>query len=216
MNGNRFATYRKARAAYQERGVVVSRRKPWSRRSRMLAGTALAGLLGAAALFVSPPALAVPVDHTPQVLAAAGAWSFYNEAKKYLMSGDIDLNTSSFRMSLHTSATNAATNTLSVYGSVNNEVAEANGYSSSGKPLTVTWTVGASASEYRFSFSDVIWTASAGTIPNIKYAVVWITGASAGARKLVCRSALSTAQFTVTTGNTLTVSPSANGMFELN
>lgn len=147
---------------------------------------------------------------------AASNFSIYNEAKKYLMSGDIDLNTDSFRMSLFTSASNATTATLSTYGSVTNEVTEANGYSSSGKALTVTWTVGASASEYRFSFSNVVWTGTGGTIPNIRYAVVWKTGASAGARKLLAQAALTTAQFTLGSGNTLTIAASANGMFELN
>lgn len=148
---------------------------------------------------------------------AAGAWAFYNEAKKYLLTGDIDLNTSTFRMSLHTSASNAATNTLSTKGSVDNEVAEANGYSSSGKALgSLTWTAGASASEMRFNAAALVWTATGGNIPNIRYAVIWIEGASAGSRKLLCRSALSTAQFTLTTGNTLTITPSANGIFELN
>ena len=147
---------------------------------------------------------------------AASAWAFYNEAKKYLMSGDIDLNSSSFRMSLFTSASNANTATLSTLASVSNEVSEANGYSSSGKALTVSWTVGASASEYRFGFTSVVWSANGGTISNVRYAVVWITGASAGARKLVCRSALSTGQFNITAGNRLTISQSANGMFELN
>lgn len=148
---------------------------------------------------------------------AAGAWTFYNKAKKYIGSADIDLNGSTFRMTLHTSASNAATATLTTKGSVDNEVTEANGYSSSGKALSgVTWTVGASASEYRFSASALIWTATGGNIANIKYAVIWITGASAGARKLLCKSTLSTSQFTLTTGNTLTITPSANGIFELN
>jgi hypothetical protein len=148
---------------------------------------------------------------------AAGAWTFYNEAKKYLMTGDIDLNTSNFRMSLHTSASNAATNTLSTKGSVDNEIADGNGYSTSGKALaSITWTAGASASEMRFNAAALVWTASGGNIANIRYAVIWTSGASAGARKLLCRSALSTAQFTLTTGNTLTITPSANGIFELN
>lgn len=148
---------------------------------------------------------------------AAGAWTFYNEAKKYLMTGDIDLNSSSFRMGLYTSASNAATATLSTHGSVSNEVSEGNGYSSSGKAIAnPTWTAGASASEMRFSFDAVVWTATGGNIANVKFAVIWVTGASAGARKILCRSQLSTAQFTVTSGNTLTITPSANGVFELN
>jgi hypothetical protein len=147
---------------------------------------------------------------------AAGAFTFYNEAKKYLMSGDIDLNSATFRMGLYTSASNAATATISRHSEVTSEVTEANGYSSSGKALTVTWTAGASASEYRFDATAVIWTATGGNIANAKFAVIWIEGASAGARKLLCYSQLSTSQFTVTTGNTLTVTPSANGIFELN
>lgn len=148
---------------------------------------------------------------------AAGAWSFFNEAKKYIGSGDIDLNGSTFRMGLYTSASNAATATLSRHDEVTNEVTEANGYSSSGKALAaVTWTAGASASEFRFDCTAVIWTATGGNIANIKYAVIFIEGASAGARKLLAYSQLSSAQFTITTGNTLTVTPSASGVFELN
>lgn len=146
---------------------------------------------------------------------AAGAWTFYHEFKKYLGSGDAQLD-GQFRISLFTSASNAATQTLSILSEVTNEVTEANGYSSSGKALTETWSVGASASEMRFDATAVIWTATGGNIANVKFGVIWASGASAGARKLVCFSQLSTGQFTITTGNTLTVTPSANGIFELN
>ena len=147
---------------------------------------------------------------------AASAWVIYNEAKKYLMTGDIDLDAATLRIGLYTSASNAATATLSRLDQVTNEVTEANGYSSSGKALTYTWTTGASASEMRLDATAVIWTATGGSIANIKYAVIWETGASANARKLLCYSQLSTSQFTVTIGNTLTLSTPANGIFELN
>ncbi len=146
---------------------------------------------------------------------AVGAWTFYNEFKKYLGKADADLD-GNFRLGLYTSASNAATATLSTLSELTNEVTEANGYSSSGKALTKTWATGASASEFRFDATAVIWTATGGNISNVKFAVVWASGASAGARKLLCYSQLSTAQFTVTTGNTLTITPSANGIFELN
>jgi hypothetical protein len=146
---------------------------------------------------------------------AVGAWTFYNEFKKYLGNGDAQMD-AQFRISLYTSASNAGTATLSTISEVTNELASGNGYSTSGKALTETWGTGASASEFRFDSTAVIWTASGGNIANIKYAVIWQSGASAGARKLVCYSQLSTAQFTVTTGNTLTLTPSANGIFELN
>ncbi len=146
---------------------------------------------------------------------AAGAWTFYNMAKHHLMDGTLDLDTNSFRMSLYTSASNAATLTLSTRTSVNNEVTEAFGYSSSGKPLaSVTWAVGASATEYRWNCAAIVWTAAGGTIANVKYAVIWQS--SGVADKLVCFSQLSTAQFSITSGNTLTITPSANGIFELN
>ncbi len=148
---------------------------------------------------------------------AAGAWSFYNKAKLHICDGNIDLDTATFRMSLYTSASNAATATLSTIASVTGEVTEANGYSSSGKAITgVTWAAGASASEMRFDATATEWIASGGNIANVKYAVIWQSGASAGARKLLCYSQLSTSQFTVTSGNSLTITPSANGIFELN
>jgi hypothetical protein len=146
---------------------------------------------------------------------AAGAWTFYNIAKKKLMDGTFDLDTNSFRMSLYTSASNAAVATLSTRTSVNNEVTEAFGYSSSGKPLaSVTWAVGASATEWRWNCAAIVWTASGGSIANVKYAVIWQS--SGVADKLLCYSQLSTSQFTITSGNTLTITPSANGIFELN
>jgi hypothetical protein len=148
---------------------------------------------------------------------AAGAWTFYNRAKFYIGNGTIDLDTDNFRMGLYTSASNAATLTLSTHAAVTSEVAEANGYSSSGKPITaVTWATGASASEYRFDSTSVVWTATGGTIPNVRYAVIWTSGSTAAERALLCYSELSTSQFTVSTGNTLTITPSANGIFELN
>lgn len=143
---------------------------------------------------------------------AASAWAFYNSFKEFMADGTIDLDTHNFWMSLHTSASNAATNTLSTFASVTGEIPDGNGYSTSGKVLSgVTWGNGASASEKRWDATARIWSATGGNISAIKYAVI---RNSAG--KLVCRSQLSTAQFSVTTGNTLTITPSANGIFELN
>jgi hypothetical protein len=148
---------------------------------------------------------------------AAGAWTFYNASKKHLMDGLIDLDSDTFQMSLYTSASNAATATLSTFAGVTNEIAGGHGYTTSGKAITgVTWGTGASASEMRFNSAAIVWTATGGDIQNIKYAVLWKIAASATARKLLCYSQLSTAQFTVTSGNTLTITPSANGYFELN
>lgn len=214
MQAKSLNTYRKARAYYESNPATLSPRSPFTLKKSVLAG----GLFLMAIGGLAAPALgAAPVVDPGIYGAAAGAWTFYNEAKKYLMSGDIDLNSATFRMGLYTSASNFATATLSRHDQATNEIADGNGYSTSGKALTgVTWTAGASASEMRFDCTAVIWTATGGNIANIKAAVIFIEGASAGARKLLCYSQLSTAQFTLTTGNTLTITPSANGIFELN
>jgi len=148
---------------------------------------------------------------------AVGAWTFYNKFKRNLgRAFPINLGTGNFRVSLFTSASNAATATLSIISSVTNELTEANGYSSSGKALAgASWTAGASAGQYRFNANALVWTGTGGTISNIKFAVIWASGASAIARKLVCYSQLSTAQFNLTIGNTLTITPAATGIFNL-
>lgn len=147
---------------------------------------------------------------------AVGAWTLYNSAKEYIADGSIDLDDNIFRVTLHTSASNAATATISVIGSVDNQIADGNGYSTSGKTLSATtWTTGASAGQMKFDSTAIFWSANGGNIANIKFAVVWKSGASAGARKVLCYSQLSTSQFTLTTGNRITVTPNANGIFTL-
>lgn len=148
---------------------------------------------------------------------AASAWGFYNMFKEYMADGTIDLDTAVFKMALYTSASNAATLTNSTRSQLTNEVASANNYALGGKSLLgITWGTGASASEKRWDATATVWTASGGSISAIKFAVIYQSGASAGLQKLVCYSKLDTAQFSVTNGNTLTITPSANGIFELN
>jgi hypothetical protein len=147
---------------------------------------------------------------------AAGAWTVYNLGKKKIGNTSINLAGTVFRMSLHTSASNANTATLGVYNSVTSEVTEANGYSSSGKAMTgEVWTVGASAGSYKFDADDIFWSANAGTIPNIKFAVIWLSAAASASRHLLCRSQLSTSQFTISSGNRLTIAMNASGILTL-
>jgi hypothetical protein len=147
---------------------------------------------------------------------AAGAWTVYNLAKKKIGNGSISLASTAFRITLHTSASNANTATLGVYNSVNNEVTEANGYSSSGKALAnEVWTVGASAAQYKFDADDVVWTGTGGSIANIKFAVIWLSAAASANRHLLCRSQLTTSQFTLASGNTLTLQMNSSGILTL-
>jgi hypothetical protein len=153
---------------------------------------------------------------------AATAWQLYNTAKRYIGNGTIELGAGNFKMALFTSASNTSTFTLSTFGSLTNQISATGGYVSGGKalvPATGQWTTGASAKQMKFTYSTIglTFTASGSSLNNIKYAVITY-GASAGvasARKLVCFCQLSSAQFTVSSPNTLTVLPAATGVFTL-
>jgi len=150
---------------------------------------------------------------------AATAWTFYNDFKRYMGDATIDMDGTTFDMHLFTSAavTQVSTSVISTLGSLTSEVANANGYLQSGKSMNTTWTTGASAGQMRFDSSPVIWTAGGGTISNIKFAVIVARNTSGknAANKLVAWSRLTTAKIDLTTGNTLTVTPAATGIFEM-
>jgi hypothetical protein len=146
---------------------------------------------------------------------AAGAWQVYHIGKKYIGAGTLILSTAK-RITLHTSASNAADlSTLSIYSSVDNEVGSGNGYASSGQSLaSVAWTQGTSTGQYKFDATDTVWTASGGSIANIKYAVISnVSGGASG--KILCVSTLTTSQFTLSSGNTLTLQYNASGILTL-
>lgn len=142
---------------------------------------------------------------------SASAFQFYSKAKKYIGNGTIQLGTTALKMKLTTSASNASTFTLSTFASITGEIGTSGGYTAGGKALaTMAWTVGASAKQYKFDADDLIWTATGGPLTNVKYGVIGVSGG-----KALCWSKLSTSQFTVTTGNTLTVQFNAAGIFTL-
>ena len=150
---------------------------------------------------------------------AATAWQLYNEAKQAIGNGTITLGAGVFKMLLARSASNASTFTLSVYSEITNEISATGGYTLGGKnlvPATGQWTVGASAKQYKFTYSTIglTFTASGASLTNVKYAVIR-NSTGAGAGKLLCFCQLSSSQFTVTSPNTLTVLPAATGVFTL-
>ena len=150
---------------------------------------------------------------------AVQAFKFYDTFKRYMADGTLDLDGTTFDIHLYQSASDFATATQSILSELSSEVANGNGYTQSGKALTVTWSTGASASEMRFDATAVIWTATGSGIANIKAAViVGRTGASgkAGTNVLVCYASLTSTQFTLASGNTLTLTPPLGGIFELN
>ncbi len=156
---------------------------------------------------------------------AVAAWVTYDSAHRHLMDGTIELSTTVIDMHLVGSTSNFSTTTLSSLGSLTIELSSARGYSQSGEALTDTWTTGASVGEMRYDATATIWTAAGGNLGStsagsqiIAAVLVARTGDSGGntANKLLAFSKLSTAGFVVSDGNTLTITPSANGIFELN
>lgn len=144
------------------------------------------------------------------------AFKFYNKYRKYI-SGTVANGTTAFDLHLMKSTSNAATATLSTYGSLTNQIASAGGYTLAGKPVTKSWTTGASAGQMELNFTAVSHSASAGMTSIMYYVIVARTGASAkdATNKLVGYASLTSAIFAVSSGNKLIISPSTAGLFTL-
>ena len=141
---------------------------------------------------------------------AASAFSLYNRAKFYLGGTNFNLGTSILKMSLHTSASNAATLTLSTIAAVTGEISARGGYATGGRSLlSMTWGTGASAKQYKFDAADLVFTASGSALNNVKFAVIH------DGTRVLAYSKLSTAQFTVASPNTLTIQFNSAGIFTL-
>lgn len=149
---------------------------------------------------------------------AAGKWKLYDQAKKRLADGTLDLDSNTFKMALFQSTSNC--NTLSVgtglYGDLTNELANANGYLTGGTALTgVTWTN--SSGTETFTCTAPVWTASGGSI-TARFAVIYASGTLNGVTNpllAVCLLDTTPADVTATSGNTLTITPNASGIFTL-
>ena len=139
---------------------------------------------------------------------AATAFQLYNEAKKYLLTADLDLNGAILKAQLHKSTSNASTFTLSTLASV---TVPATGGGYVAKTLAgVVVTAGASARQIKFDANDLVWTATGSNIVSIMYLVIGVSGG-----KALCWSKLTTAVFTLATPNTLTIQLNSAGIFTL-
>src|SRR3954462_7707892 len=97
-------------------------------------------------------------------MAAPGPWVVYNEFKETLGKKTVDLVNDAFKVALFTSTTNAASATLTTaqYATLTNQVANGNGYTTTGTSVTPSWT--RSTGTVTFDTSDAAWTASGGSI----------------------------------------------------
>jgi hypothetical protein len=142
---------------------------------------------------------------------AATAWTIYNEAKKYMLTADLDLDAALMRIKIvkGTAAANVSDYTRSTFASITG--APSNLKAPAIKSLTgLLITAGASAKAIKFDATDPIFTASGGAATSVQYAVIGISGGKALAW---CK--LSTAAFQITAGNTLTIQLNTSGIFTL-
>jgi hypothetical protein len=153
---------------------------------------------------------------------AAGTWKIYGKAKQYIGDGTITLGAGVFKMQLHRASASAdilVLSTRSLNTSIPGEISAVGGYAANGRnlvPATAQWTVGASAQQIKFTYTTagLVFTASGASLSNIKYALIR-NSTGAGVGKVLCFTTLSTAAFTITSPNTLTVIPNASGVFTL-
>ncbi len=138
---------------------------------------------------------------------AAGAWTFTNGGRTKLLDGTFDIDTDTFKMALFLSTSNigAASTT---YAGLTNEHANANGYTTGGKTLTMALS---GTTTVTVDCDDQVWTASGGSIV-ARFAVIY---ESAGNVLCYCLLDSTPADVTATTGNTLTVAINASGIFTL-
>lgn len=155
---------------------------------------------------------------------AAGTWTVAGKVKKYIVNNTVTLGVGVFKMMLCKTSASAALSavgagTRSTWASVGSEISARGGYVAGGRnivPATGQWTAGASAKSWKFTMSTIglVFTASNSSLINVRYAVIR-NSTGAGAGKILCYAALTTAQFTVTSPNTLTILPAATGIFTL-
>ena len=155
---------------------------------------------------------------------AVGTWKIYAKAKKYIGAGTITLGAGVFKMCLLRTSASAlgiqTVSTRSTWASLSGtEISARGGYAANGRnigPATGQWTLGASAKQYKFTFTTagLAFTASGSALNNIRFCLVR-NSTGAGAGKLLMFCTLSTAAFTISSPNTLTIIPAATGTFTL-
>lgn len=144
---------------------------------------------------------------------AAGTWTLYNKARKKLVNGTIDLDTSVLRCRIFKgqAAASVSLSTLSLLSQIGttNRAANMSDYTLSGPALTAI----AASATHKFTIpGNLVMTASGGNAASVQYAAVYNSLSAGGGHMLMwCR--LSTAAFTVTSGNTLTITTPTNGFF---
>ena len=138
---------------------------------------------------------------------ATSPWTLTNTGRTSLINGDFDLDTDTFKMALFLSTSNLGASSTT-YAGVTNEHANANGYTTGGASVTLSLS---GTTTVMVDSSDVVWTASGGSI-TARFAAIYEVG---GKVLAYCLLDTTPADVTATSGNTFSVVISASGLFTL-
>jgi len=132
---------------------------------------------------------------------AASAWRVYNEAKKYLWNGGVDLDTAAIRIKLvkGTGAAAVSNYTVSTFASAGTAIG-LSGTTTVRTPANISVRM-TDTSAAAFDFDAIVITVSAATT-SVQYAVVGVSNSYA-----IAWCKLSTAVFSVGAGSTVTITP---------
>ena len=142
----------------------------------------------------------------------AASITVYQSVAEYIADGTIDLDTDTFKVSLHTSSYTPSAASHTTTSDLTNEVANGDGYTTGGATLaSVAWT--RSGGTATLDAADTSWTASGSGI-TARYAVIYKSG---GTNPLIAYILLDTtpADVAVTAGNDLTLQWNASGILTL-
>ena len=137
--------------------------------------------------------------------------TFYQSFREYMADGTIDLDTDTFKVTLHSSTYTPNAGTHTVFADLTNELSTAGGYTNGGQALgSVTWN--RSGATVTFDAADTEWTVSGGSIGPARYAAIWKDGtANAIVKPLVAYIDFGTDE--TATAGTFKLTWNASGIF---
>jgi len=147
----------------------------------------------------------------------ATTWAFWNQARHKIANNEINLSAGPFRLALYSTAASGTINTatITVQSEIGTEVS-GGAYNAGGLTMAaVTWGTGTSAGQQKFDTSNPVFTATGTDMSNVRFGVIVKSVTATTSGLLLVWSALSTVEFDLTTGNTLTVQMAATGIFTL-
>ncbi len=140
---------------------------------------------------------------------AAGAWTLYNDFKANIFKKVYNLNaTDTIKVALFASTSNAGSAALvsANYGTLTNEVASGNGYTTGGATAASgSITGGGATATITFDTANVSWTATGGNIGPFRWAVMYDDTAASKQCIAFCLLDSTPADVTILIGDTGTI-----------